>query len=138
MKLIVDANILFAALIRRNDTFLLLFEDSLDLYAPDYLLEELAEHRDEVLAKTNETPERFDLLFSRISSRIHLIPLKSLKAKEEEAARLSPDADDAPYFALALFLGKEAVIWSNDKRLKTQSQIPVISTAELISRFYHR
>jgi len=138
MHLIVDANVLFSALIRPNDTFLLLFEDALELHAPAYLLEELAEHRDEIAAKTSLEAGKFDQVLERISSRIRLAPWAALAAKEAEAMRISPDAGDVPYFALALLLGPDVRIWSNDKKLRNQNHVPIISTSELVHIFYKR
>jgi len=48
----------------------------------------------------------------------------------EKAKELSPDPKDAVYFAVALKMG--ANIWSNDKRLKSQNTIKIVSTNELI------
>ncbi len=52
MDLVVDANILFAAIIKDSTTRKLLFHKTLHLHAPDFLLEELAEYKDEILKKT--------------------------------------------------------------------------------------
>ncbi len=49
MDLIVDANILFAALIKNNMTTELLFKNIFHLYAPEYLLEEFIDHKDEII-----------------------------------------------------------------------------------------
>ncbi|MEK6968674.1 MAG: PIN domain-containing protein [Nanoarchaeota archaeon] len=46
-----------------------------------------------------------------------------------EAKKISPDPDDVAYFALALYLG--CPIWSNDKRLKEQNKVRIITTKEL-------
>jgi len=50
--------------------------------------------------------------------------------KLAEAKKLSPDPDDAAYFALALKLG--IPIWSNDKKLTGQKQVRIYSTEELM------
>ncbi len=47
-----------------------------------------------------------------------------------QAKSICPDPDDIQYFALALKLG--CPIWSNDKALKEQNTVEVISTGELI------
>ena len=43
---------------------------------------------------------------------------------------ISPDADDTAYIALALHLN--CPIWSNDKKLKKQDKVKVITTKELL------
>jgi predicted nucleic acid-binding protein len=45
--------------------------------------------------------------------------------------QISPDIDDAIYFALALKF--EMPIWSNDARLENQSAVRVYSTSDLLN-----
>ncbi|PIN85274.1 MAG: hypothetical protein COV47_03030 [Candidatus Diapherotrites archaeon CG11_big_fil_rev_8_21_14_0_20_37_9] len=42
--------------------------------------------------------------------------------------KISPDPKDVPYFALALKL--RCPIWTNDKLLKKQKKVKIISTSE--------
>jgi predicted nucleic acid-binding protein len=46
-----------------------------------------------------------------------------------QARLFSPDPDDVAYFALALQL--RCPLWSNDKRLKEQNEVHVLTTTEL-------
>lgn len=48
----------------------------------------------------------------------------------EEASKISPDSDDVVYFALALKF--DCSIWSNDKRLKEQPAVKILTTEELL------
>ena len=47
MELVVDANVVFSALIKEGVTIKLLFDPNLILYAPDFFLEEFNKHREE-------------------------------------------------------------------------------------------
>lgn len=47
--------------------------------------------------------------------------------------KISPDPNDADYFALALML--KCPIWSNDKELLKQNVVRIYSTGELIKAF---
>lgn len=129
MELVVDANILFSALIRDGHTAELLLSKNLALYAPEYLLEEMDRYRAFLLEKTHRSAEDFDGFLEVLGRLVHFIPKEDLKEWADEAKRLSPDPDDIPYFALALKLG--CGIWSNDARLKQQDTVPIISTKEL-------
>ena len=60
MILIVDANVLFAALIKKGVTSALLLEEEIDLFAPQYIFEEFDKYRDEILAKTQRPSDQFD------------------------------------------------------------------------------
>ncbi len=136
MRLVVDANVLFAALIRRNATFLMLFEDSLQLYAPQFIFDEFAIHKDELVKKTSQNPQDFENALLIISKRFQIVQTSEFASFAQAAGSFSPDPKDVPYLALALHLGPDVSIWSNDKRLKIQDKVPVISTAELIERLY--
>lgn len=52
MDLVVDANILFAALVKESRTAELLFRDDFHLYAPDFILQEFSKYEQELLEKT--------------------------------------------------------------------------------------
>lgn len=130
MDLAVDANVLFAALIKDSITHTLLLSDKLHLFAPDFVFTEFEKHKEEILEKTERTDEEFFHLLEILKRKLVLVPLQTLVPYIEEAERLTPDPDDMAYFALALHL--HCAIWSNDKRLKEQHQIPIYHTHELL------
>ena len=53
MELVVDANILFSALIKSGITRELMVNDEILLYTPEYLIKELFEHIEELRDKTH-------------------------------------------------------------------------------------
>ncbi|MFQ5976409.1 MAG: PIN domain-containing protein [Candidatus Hydrothermarchaeales archaeon] len=130
MDLVVDANILFAALIKEGGTSNLLFSDNLHLFAPEFLMDEFEKYADVIRKKTHRTDEDFQRLIEVLKRRIIFIPIEEIKPYQKEARNISPDLLDIPYFALAL--GIKANIWSNDKRLKKQDQIQIFNTEDLI------
>ena len=52
MELVVDANILFSALINEGTTRELMLNDELVLFAPEYIIDEFLEHIIELERKT--------------------------------------------------------------------------------------
>lgn len=135
IELIVDANILFAALLAKKTTRELLFNPRLKLYAPEYLLAELYEHLqndEEIQQKLQQTKEETDKILNELLNTIEVIPLKEYASLIPKAIQTSPDEYDAPYFALALHLN--ITLWSNEKKLKNQNTVKVITTQELIQK----
>ncbi len=130
MDLVVDANILFAGLIKDNLTAELLFCERLHLYAPEYLFSEFEKYEDLILKKTSRSKDEFHGVISLLRNRIEIYPIEDFKEYLVDGKEISPDKDDSQYFALALCLG--ASLWSNDKILKEQDKIKVFSTGELI------
>jgi len=131
MDLIVDANILFAALIKQGKTDELLFVDHLRLFAPEFILIEFEKYKKEILKKTKRTPEDFNRLLEVLRRRINLVPLDEIVPFLEQAEKISPDPKDIAYIALALKL--HIAIWSNDKALKEkQDRVKVYTTPEVM------
>ncbi len=133
MDLVVDANIIFAVLIRSGKTEELLFKDEIHLFAPEFLLEELEKYKDIILEKTGRDEFEFPRLLEILKKRIKTIPNGEIDQYIEKAKMLCPDENDADYFALALKL--KCAVWSNDKKLKEQDTVKIYSTEELIKEF---
>jgi predicted nucleic acid-binding protein len=130
MDLVVDANVLFSVLIREGKTEELIFETDIHLFATEFLFEEFVKYRNPLLEKTRRTEEEFEALMSILKKKINTIPREETGEHIREAERISPDKNDAEYFALALKL--KCSIWSNDKKLKEQDKVKVYSTRELL------
>lgn len=132
MILVVDANILFAALVRNGTTRRLLLISPHDFYAPEYSIEEFKKHIGELRAKTGLAEKELSGLLDEITETagIKLVPFEDFRGKEQEAKSVSPDPDDAAYLALALHLG--CAIWSNDAGLKNQDRVKILTTKELL------
>lgn len=129
MDIVVDANIIFAALIKDSLSHDILFSETFHFFAPEYIFVEFEEHKEEILEKTERTEEEFFRLIEILKRKVVLVQPKELKPYVEEAEKLTPDPDDMAYFALALKLN--CAIWSNDKKLKEQNKIKIYHTHEL-------
>lgn len=132
MDLVIDANILFSALIKNGITRRIMLLDKINLYSAEYLFEEFNKHLKVIISKTNaDTYELKDFLDMLVlESNVTIIPLKDLKTFKKTAMSISPDPNDAFYFAAALKLN--CAIWSNDKELKKQDYVKVYSTSDLV------
>ena len=134
MDLVVDANALFAALIKEGVSFHIFFAEEFHLCTPEYTFTEMEEHKNEILQKTKRTPEEFERLLEILKKRITVVPLEELVPYVYEAEKICPDPDDVAYFALALKLN--CAIWTNDKNLKEkQDKVKVYHTHDLIRLF---
>ena len=133
-ELVVDANVVFAGLIKRSFNFELLRllpRRGIKLYSPAYILDEIGEHvnRLQNFSKLSRTELKF--LIELLFRKIEVVPKSKYKEYLEEGKKLLPKhPEDAPYFALALKLN--CPLWSNERLLKRQSRVKVFSTKELI------
>jgi|SRR3989344_7676508 len=129
MNLIVDANVLFSALIKDSFSSNILLSGKFQLFTPEYIFIEMEKHKEEILNKTERTTEDFFRFIDIFKRKIIIVPLEELSSYCQEAEIFTPDPNDMVYFALALKLN--CSIWSNDKKLKEQNKVKVYNTTEL-------
>ncbi len=130
MILVIDANILFSALIKDSLTAELIFNEDLKLYACEFIIEEFFKYEKEIMKKTHRTREQFITIMHQLRDIITVVPKEEYYHLIAEAEKFSPDTKDVMYFALAMKLNGS--IWSNDKLLKNQDKIKVYLTSEVI------
>lgn len=130
MNLVVDANIIFSALIKEGKSAEILLDFSHNFFVPEYVFEEFERHKDEILAKTNRTEREFNEILSELKDIMSIIPREEFEEYLDLAEEISPDMDDVMYFALALKL--RCGILSNDKELKIQKEVKVYSVEDLL------
>ena len=129
MRLVVNTNILFSFFNERSAAREIATLSSLELYAPQFALDELTEHKNEILKKFSLSDTQFLLILRLLEGMVNFIEIKDYAKFLPEAYEVSPDPDDIDFFALAFKLGCH--LWSNDKRLKKQSRVQVFSTTDL-------
>lgn len=134
MDIIIDANILIAALVKDSHTRKLLMFSNHTFYTSEYVFEEITNHIPELEQKTKVDKERLIEILKEIIriANIKIIPSTEFENNIPEAKTISPDKDDMQYFALAL--KKNCPIWSNDKKLKTQNKITIYNTLEITKK----
>ncbi len=131
MELILDASVLFTALIGTGVTKDIMFSTEVTLYAPEYLFEELAEHRARIERLSGLSAKDFDSLLEKLKLVIKPVPKESFEGFLKEAHRIISAEEDVEYVALSLSTNKIPV-WSNDIHFKKQSAIKVFNTAAVV------
>lgn len=132
MELVVDTNVLFSFFKSDSSTRKIIIGASLTLYAPYETFTELLKYTDEICKKSNITKKEFDRIRKTLSSLIKTIPQSTFRKEFDAATSFLSDTSkqDAPFIGLALHFG--IPLWSNDKALKKQQNVKVISTIDLI------
>ena len=134
MKLVLDANILFAALItsgRKRQSWIIdaLFSDKLSLCAPEKILSELVRHQEEIMQKSGYSPEEYSVFMEVLKMRIQFISFEKFTGEVKTGLELAPHPKDAEYFALAL--SESCSIFSEEKAFKKQSKIRIFNAKEV-------
>src|SRR3989344_4768648 len=134
MDCVVDANILFASLIKEGKTLEILLGDTFRFFSPEFLLEEFSKYKDYILQKTKRTEKELIETFDLLLGVITIVPKQEYSGFLGKAGKICPDEDDIFYFSLALKLN--CGLWSNEIKLKEQDIVHVYSTKDLIELFF--
>ncbi len=130
MKLIIDNNILFS-LMKPDSVASKIFSFlNSEFIAPSFIIHEFNKYGDDCLKKSGLSNKEFNKRKDKVFSRINFIDFEEYKKFMHEALKGLIDEDDASYIALALNI--KSPIWSNDKDLKKQEKITILSTEDLI------
>lgn len=131
MKLVLDSNIIFSALIKKSTTRNIILSDVFELHAPEYIFSEITKHKELLLRKSRMNEEELDALLLLLQKHIRLVPKEKYNENMALAEDILKDIDvtDSPFLALALALNCK--IWSNDGHFKQQDKVGAYTTKEL-------
>jgi predicted nucleic acid-binding protein len=132
VRVVIDANVIFAAIIKDSHTRRLLLNQNLSFLAPEYLLDELFKHKTEIEKKSGLSSNQVESILQGFLEIIEIVESTKFKQFMKKAIEISPDPEDSPYLALCLY--ENIPLWSNDARIKKQKEIPVYSTPELTKK----
>lgn len=120
MKVVVDSNIIFSALLPKSSKLRdILLEKNHRFYSPNYFFSEIFKYKEKILkcSKLDEV-ELYEYL-RKILENIQFISGKIIsKENRLMAFSLCKDIDDkdSPFIALAIEI--DAYVWTGDKKLK--------------------
>jgi len=125
VRIVLDANRLFSALLRDGSTRRTLYDTSATLFAPAFLKAELEKHRAELQRRSGLSVEDLGRLVEEIFAQVEWVPDEIIgpHVPAALAALGAVDPDDVPYLAAALAVEADA-IWSEDKGFDEQSLVP--------------
>lgn len=132
MRLVLDTNVLVAALIKDSFTRSVLFLPELEFLLPEHALEEVRRHRVKILRHSRLQPLDLDLLLNLLLESITIVPQDRITPhiKAAEALIGAIDLDDVPFVALALAEENHG-IWSNDQAFDQLPGIKCWTTADI-------
>jgi len=133
-ELVIEANVVFQALIKRGfilKLIRLLSKKGYKLYSPKFLSEEVDKRKGRIMKFSDLTLVDLELVISSLFKFIKEISDEEYSSFIKESSELFPEhTKDVPYFALAL--SKNIPLWSDEKRHKLQSKVKVLSTNDIL------
>jgi predicted nucleic acid-binding protein len=120
MKVIVDTNVLFSALLSKNSRlkYPFFFKD-LKFFSCNFLFVEIFKHKEKLITVSKLSEEELLTVLEKLLRRINFVREEVIpKAFFDKAYSLCRDIDekDTPFVALTLFL--KGYLWTGDKELK--------------------
>lgn len=139
MRIVIDANILFSALIKDSTTRKLILEYEGSFLFPEYIFIELEKYKEFLVEKSQMYKEDFDTLLTLLLNKVVIVPNEVLHPYQEKALALVKEIDINDVLFVACVLAyPNSVLWSEDKALKKLREIPVFSTKEIIATLIER
>ena len=136
MIIIVDANIVLAALIKDSTIREIIVKTELDFCFPEASVHKIRKYQSLVLEKSGLTQDEFFTLFNTLFKFIKIISNEELVQYWDDAKKIMEkiDPEDVPFVAAALSQ-ENAVIWSDDKHFDRQKKILNLKTIDMINLF---
>lgn len=121
MKIVVDSNIIFSAILKTESNIGQLLTNSknyFDFYTINYSHTEIENHKNKIISITKYSDWEYQKVTELISTKIHYINEAIIPPDiYEEAIKIVAhfDIDDAYFVAISLYLN--AKLWTGDKKL---------------------
>lgn len=129
MKCVVDTNILFSFFKKDSLTRKFLLSSN-KFISSSLALIELKKYAPLIISKSNISEKEFSVELNRLKKYVKFFPSNFYKKYLKQALIISPDKDDADFLALCIKM--QFPLWSNDKDLKKQDKVTILSTEDLI------
>jgi predicted nucleic acid-binding protein len=132
MRLIVDTNRLFAALVKESTSRKILQHKKFEFASLQFSLDEVRKYKEVIVQKARIDEQEFSYIFQYLLQKLTLIDDQTVMVKIPEAAQVMDhiDPDDTPFIAAALAI--RADIWSDDRHFDKQKKIKIWKTKDLV------
>ena len=131
MRIVIDTNMVIAALIKDSKARQIIMSKKFDFVSPDFVLDEIYKYEGYICEKAGLSKDEFELLMTLVFEKISIVTVDEYKAcKNEATAIMKEDVKDVPYVSCYLALKCDG-IWTNDPDYQSKG-IMVFSTLELL------
>ncbi len=130
MRLVIDANIIIAALIKNSTIRSLILQKQFELLSPEFVLSEIHKHKQLIIRKSGLTSEEYTLVINTLFEAITIVPKKTYQHLLLKASKELSDQKDVPFLALAL--ATQSSIWSDDKGFFETKTVKTFTTRDIL------
>ncbi len=130
MRVVADTNVLFSFFWEDSIIRQIIMSSNTEILSPEFAVDELKKYSSLIRNKLKISKKEFIFELGKLKSFVEFFPKNSYLSFMKESEKISPDKDDAEFLALCLKMNLP--LWSNDKELKKQNKIVVLSTSDII------
>ncbi len=131
MKIVIDSNRVIAAMIKESTTREILFDQTFEFIAPDYLMSEVTKYEYHIIKSIGVSRREFEILLAIIFESITIIPESEYKQFIVQIKDEIKDPKDIPYLATCLAT-KAYGIWTHDLQFKEQDKVKVLTNIDML------
>lgn len=133
MKIVLDANIIIAALLGSRGKITIITSQNHMFYAPLKIVDEIKKHKSTLCDRASFSSEEFDLHFEALLYFIEVLEYLRYEKYMKSALDVIEhrDSKDADYIACALSVNAD-FIWSDDKDFTDQEVVKIKTTNTFI------
>ena len=138
MRVVVDSNIIFSALISGKGIYLDIFRKNV-VYIPDIVFSELSKYELRLVQKTKLKQTQFKNFIQLLFEEVIVIPKFAISIENwQNAYEICKDIDekDTPFIALSLEL--KIPLWTNDRKLisgiRAKGFYNIVTNEELLEK----
>lgn len=135
MKLVIDSNLLMAALIKDSIVRRIIISNKFVLIAPEYLFDEITKYSGVISDKADISLQDLQIFVGILLENIHLVKAQNYMDKINEAKEImNEDIKDVPYVACYLAMHADG-IWSEDAHFDNKKELRVFKSKDIIKLF---
>jgi len=133
LRLVVDTNILIAAMLKDSTARKILLSAPIDFYVPEFAFEEIEEHINELSNKNKLPADTNREVLDIIRGHLHIVKKEDIENVYSEAEEIMKDidVDDSACLAAALSMECDG-IWSHDRHLTKQDRVRIWLIKDLV------
>lgn len=131
MRIVIDSNRVFAALIKDHTTRSILFNRKFQFFAPSFIKSEIYKYKKEIMRKTKMTKEEINFVLRDIFNKIEIISYREYQDLIKYFKNKINDPKDVSYLAVCKTIKAEG-IWTHDPHFKEQKIIRIFTNIDFL------
>ena len=131
--LVIDTNIFMSGLIKEGLTRGIITNSKINFLFPEFELEEIYAHKNEIIKKAGYSEKEFYVLLLRLLKYVRIIPTDVVVDYKKQAYEIIGYIDEDDVIFIATALAFNCPIWSDDKHFQKQNVAKIFKTSEFFS-----